>query len=192
MRLTKTIKDQIISAIMADVPEVDYDTLIQDTAVKEGLKTVPPEIMRLKDKYPEWIKGENYFYIPNFRSLCILHSSDSKSVENTKGIIAPLIKKYNDQVYERKTMKAKLEASFASITTDTKFAELFPDFVKYMPSEVKSATGFAVATTEVLDGLKKLGWPKEAAKPAEKPVKSARKAAVKAMQVKTCKPESKQ
>ena len=28
MRLTKTIKDQIISAIMADVPKVDYDTLI--------------------------------------------------------------------------------------------------------------------------------------------------------------------
>ena len=192
MRLTKTIKDEIIAAIMADVPKVDYYTLIQDTATKEGLKTVPPEIMRLKDKYPEWIKGEKFFYIPNFKSLCILHSSDSKSIETTKGIIAPLVKKYKDQLDERKAMEAKLEASFASITTDTKFAELFPDFVKYMPSEVKPATGFAVATTEVMDGLKKLGWPKEAAKPAEKPVKSARKAAVKAMQVKTCKLEPKQ
>lgn len=188
MRLTKTIKDEIIDAIMDDVPKVDYDTLIQDTAIKEGLKTVPPEIMRLKDKYPEWIKGEKYFYVPNFRSLCILHSSDSKSIETTKDIIAPLVKKYNEQIDERKAMQVKLEASFASITTDTKFAELFPDFVKYMPSEVKPATGFAVATTEVLDGLKKLGWPKEAAKP----VKSARKAAVKAMQVKTCKLEPKQ
>lgn len=181
MRLTKTIKDEIIDAIMDDVPKVDYDTLIQDTAIKEGLKTVPPEIMRLKDKYPEWIKGEKYFYVPNFRSLCILHNSDSKSIEITKGIIAPLVKKYNEQIAERKAMQAKLEASFASITTDTKFAELFPDFVKYMPSEAKPATGFAVATTEVLDGLKKLGWPKEAAKPAEKPAKSARKAAVKAV-----------
>ena len=177
---------------MADVPKVDYDTLIQDTAIKEGLKTVPPEIMRLKDKYPEWINGEIYFYVPNFRSLCILHSSDSKSIETTKGIIAPLVKKYRDQLDERRAMEAKLEASFASITTDTKFAELFPDFVKYMPSEVKPTAGFAVATPEVLDGLKKLGWPKEAEKPAEKPVKSARKAAVKAMQVKTCKLEPKQ
>ena len=185
MRLTKTIKDQIIAAIMADVPKVDYDTLIQDTAIKEGLKTVPPEIMRLKDKYPEWIKGESYFYISNFRSLLILHSSDSKSIETIEDIIAPLVKKYKDQISERSAMKAKLKASFASITTDTKFAELFPDFVKYMPSKVKPATGFAVATTEVLDGLKKLGWPKEAAKPAAKPaaepVKSARKAAVKAV-----------
>lgn len=192
MRLTKTVKDQIISAIMADIPEVDYDTLIQDTAIKEGLKTVPPEIMRLKDKYPEWINGEKYFYVPNFRGICLWHSSDSKSIETTKGIIAPLVKKYKDQLDERKTMRAKLEASFANITTDTKFAELFPDFVKYMPSEVKPATGFAVATTEVLDGLKKLGWPKEAAKPAAKPAKSARKAAVKAMQVKPCKLEPKQ
>lgn len=47
MNLTKTQKSQIVSAIMADVPRIDYAKLVRDYVQAEALKLMPPEVLAL-------------------------------------------------------------------------------------------------------------------------------------------------
>lgn len=49
MQLSKTHKEQIVNAILKDVPEVDYSKLIREYLQAEAVKLMPPEVRAVYD-----------------------------------------------------------------------------------------------------------------------------------------------
>lgn len=158
MRLTNYLRANLVTAIMADVPRIDYKSLIPDAAMKAAISIMSPEAAKLYKTHPDWA-GKGSVYVKDHGYVVVPFASVTVVVDAVNAAVKDLVIKSDLQNEETSAMRGKLSASFSNITNTKDFAQRFPDFAQYLPEDEKVVANLP-ATTEVMDLLAKSGWPK--------------------------------
>ena len=150
-RLTKEIRGLMSDAILADVPKVDYESLIQDYINKQAFAQLPAV---LKARELDGYLGEKYIgdfgvYVRNTKYIPT--EEDKNFVRTQKSLWST----QNDSI---RSLRRNLTALLYSFRYVEDIEEQAPEFVKYIPTEQKPITNLpAVQLTQQLTAL---GWPK--------------------------------
>lgn len=155
-KLSKGIKEEIVDAIIRDIPTIDYRAQLEAVARADSL-----------EKLPEALK------------LAIKNDSSVLAHVNTDSIRCPYWAqvfgrdyKPEGQVYEKlkelanmddaqrdkiRQLRRNLTAMFETVMTEKAFRERFPEFVQYFPEAIKTSN---LPVTQVMTELMQVGWPK--------------------------------
>jgi hypothetical protein len=164
MRLTKTDKQAFVTAVMNDVPEVDYNEICRKEVTAWCDARMPEEVKAVMKKYPEWI-NQTYFSTPYGLSNVSIVAPESIYTDGCGEFGTRLhelarLKKLQDE--QRGDMKRKVEAMIEPCTTLKQAKERLPEFEKYLPKErTGTGVGNLPAVANVVAALMEAGWPKD-------------------------------
>lgn len=165
MRLTKAMKEEIVSSILRDVPKVDHTdkivALVQQYAydsLPDELKAVPKAIlMEYLDPGTVWNCRDNlgvetsiHIITDKFKCKLELYPELVKLVEEQKAAKEA-----------RSELKRTLINNIYAISTVKQFEQRYPELVKYLDKPVVHA---GLPTFPLTDMLTKAGWNPEASK----------------------------
>ncbi len=165
MRLTNTLRDAFINAVMNDVPKVDYQEKLSKRVAVVVQNLYPKKVGEAIKESPEWFSkcyfckgGMAVHYIgpPSHRTTDRFESEIFADSE-----VASIVKEHQDQNVKLYRLRARLKEVAYGVSTRKQLAEVLPEFEKYMPLEPLSATKNLPATTGVYNDFVKAGWPKE-------------------------------
>ena len=168
--LNKTLKRQLVGLAMQDVPQIDYDSLIRDKAVKMGKASIPKEVLDFMDKYPRFSPPARELYYQGFGYVRFYGDpEDANLIPEINKAIAPLISKRTEQAKARRKLATELEALLSNIRTHKQLQLQVPELTPYLEKLVPVApvTQNLPATTETFAKLRAAGWKPKAVK-AEK------------------------
>lgn len=181
MRLTMSLRDKIIREILADVPKVDYTTLIT-AHVRESCKRVlPPAIAALIDTPEEHRLNQLHMYVTNsIGQMCgvgsvyapgVVHSDmNPVGMGTTYGVhnffTREDCKEYNrlvglasEQHISLQDIERELRTTLRPYSSTIKLLEDFPKFKKYIPPEPEVTQNLPmVVNTKAVDLLISSGW----------------------------------
>lgn len=174
--LTKTMREQIVCSILADIPFDDGVQAARDAALDAALALLPPKVRAVWDD-PD-IRGyiatrviytngsdigvntpvnEDTYWGSNGRDermARLFGEAGATAIEQA----AMDVQKRRE---ERDAVKNRLTAAVASVRTVKAFREAYPDLAKYAPAEVEKVANLP-ATTDLMDTLKAAGLKMEA------------------------------
>ena len=167
MRLTQSIRDSFVRAVLADIPKEDYIGQIQKLTQDYLRKKMPKEVAALYDN--KELRGEylNYHFIsvPDgsgyHRSVCVF-GPKIECAEMPKSItdkIDKLAEKNAIQQDTLKKLKADVKRLIISVNTRAALVKAAPELEKYLPEETEKTKQLPVATG-VVTALVDAGWPK--------------------------------
>lgn len=165
IRLTKTMREEILMKIMNDLPKVDYMTQIIDLCKKDIQKQIPEPIRKLIGTEHEvrLSLGETRIILPNHYCIIriVVHGAlyGADVTEETRKIANDLAILLSTQMKTRKELEKKVEATLAAYTTVAKLREACPQFDKYLPNEAAINHPMTVTSSPIPD-LQAAGWPK--------------------------------
>lgn len=159
MRLTKAMKDEIVSSIMRDVPKVDHTDKIVALAQQYAYDSLPDELKAV----PRAILHE---YLS---SGTVWNCRDNLGIETSIHVITDkfklklelypeLIKLVEEQKANRKArneLTRNLVNNIYAISTVKQFEQRYPELVKYLDKPVVHA---GLPTFPLTDMLTKAGW----------------------------------
>lgn len=159
MRLTKAMKNEIVSSIMRDVPKVDHTdkivSLVQQYAydsLPEELRAVPKEILA-EYLYPGtvWNCRDN---LGIETSIQIITNKFEFKLERHPEL-AKLVEEQKAAKESRNELKRTLVNNIYAISTVKQFEQRYPELVKYLDKPVVHA---GLPTFPLTDMLTKAGW----------------------------------
>lgn len=175
-RLTKSMRDNIMSNIMADVPVKNYRDILSEFLNKSCLTLLPPEIQafhgtpawRFISVQQVWFDGIGHISVaglPESSWSSFAHNNPDpiwKALSNildTEGIFEQF-KVYTKQRLE---MRDKLKHLLASASSVKKLREvLAPDLHDYIPEDDEIVTA-NLPVPAIVEELKAMGFPQKAA-----------------------------
>jgi hypothetical protein len=151
---------------MQDVPQIDYDSLIRDKAVKMGRASIPKEVLDFMDKYPRFSPPARELYCRDFGYIRF-HGDpeDANLVPEINKVIAPLVAKRSEQAASRRKLAAELAALLSNVRTHKQLQLQLQSLAlisKLVP--VVPLTQTLPATTETFAKLRAAGWKPKTAK----------------------------
>lgn len=176
MRLTNTIRDAFVTAVLADTPKVDYQTECRKV-IEQHLKDImPPKIAAaLKDPACAEYFSHNYVTWDSspWGSMAFLaapmpanskhgyyHIKDMETVHK----LNTLVTNYKAQLKQRDELQQKLQAAIYGFTTVKAALQAMPEFAKYLPDPEKPADRSVPAVANLVADLMAAGWPDEGKK----------------------------
>ena len=165
MRLTKAMKEEIVSSILRDVPKVDHTdkivSLVQQYAydsLPEELRAVPKEILA-EYLYPGtvWNCRDN---LGIETSIQIITNKFEFKLERHPEL-AKLVEEQKVAKQARNELKRTLINNIYAISTVKQFEQRYPELIKYLDKPVVHA---GLPTFPLTDMLTKAGWNPEASK----------------------------
>jgi Nucleotide modification associated domain 5 len=163
MRLTNYIRDAFVSAVMQDVPKVNYDEQIRAKYKEAMLALMPPELVGHYEKNKDWF-NHGYRHVPgchlSINVVCPDGEHRDPKPEHQKQIDA-LAEAYRNQRKTRTELQAKLHGVAYGCTTRKALAEALPEFEKYLPKEDEKPSKSLPALANLVADFTKAGWPKE-------------------------------
>jgi phosphoglycolate phosphatase-like HAD superfamily hydrolase len=162
MRLTNYRRDAFVSAVMADVPCINYQEQAEKLITDDAYNQMPAEVKAVFDNKltTHWLHTKFYY----FRSM-VFSSVAFKAPENyeptpeTREKLVALNEAKAKQQATHNDLKNKLVAAIYSVTTVKAARELLPEFLDYLPDEEKPTKNLP-AVANLLDDLKAAGFPK--------------------------------
>lgn len=181
MRLTNSIRSDLITAIMADVPKTDYKSLFQDAARKkiEALQKAAGiagiDHARLNYTSVE-VRPPHIEYGNRMSAAAHGLTADETKPLKTDPELVQLVLDNEAQSKVRTELIGKLNTKLNEFHTIEKLLAAAPEFKPYVPASApKPPTPMLPACTDVLVDLAKVGWPK-GKKPAAKKAPAKRTA----------------
>lgn len=164
MKLNTADRDAFVTAVIGDVPSVDYVTQAHLIVLDEVGAKLPAKVRAVWDskELRGYVRCDNYFRANGFNtSFAIPLGGYTPSAANIKKLQA-LADKYSAQRKQRDDLRAKVRAVIESCTTLKQAKERLPEFTKYLPAErgTTGVCGLPVIANVVAD-LSKAGWPKD-------------------------------
>lgn len=159
--LNKTLKRQLVGLAMQDVPQIDYDSLIRDKAVKLGRASIPKEVLDFMDRYPRFSPPAQELYYRDFGYIRFYGDpEDANLVPEINKVIAPLVAKRSEQAASRRKLAAELEALLSNVRTHKQLQLQVPELSPYLEKlvPVVPLTQTLPATTETFAKLRAAGW----------------------------------
>jgi len=164
-RLTKDMKNQIVQAVIADLPPlVDNSEAVRKVIQAVAVERLPPLIQRAwKDSATRpWIKtgylftGETTVTFPTNEDG--YHAG--RSLREHLLIQAAIQAGYDARALRDKA-ESELRRGVDLCTTVEQFKRAFPDLVAYLPDTPKAAAANLPAQLSTMAALKAAGFPKE-------------------------------
>lgn len=159
MRLTNSIRDAYIQAVMDDVPSKDYTEDIRKATMQAAIDALPPKVRAVWDDQETrvWVPsqychdGRQSYQIPG------LYNARNKVIEAPQ--VAALVAARKAQDAAREALKSKLKGVAYACTTRKALADALPEFLQYLPPEVSPSTNLP-ALANVVTEFTRAGWPK--------------------------------
>jgi len=166
MKLTNCHRQAFVSAVLLDIPEVDYRAQFQKLIEEDMLVTAPPKIAAvLKDKELRHylINGYSSFHPGGYYSALggVSVYRDYKPSIPASLKIEELQALGKAQKESREAIEAQISGVIKSCTTLKSAQDRLPEFVKYLPEEDAKGT-MLPAIANLAAELAKMGWPKGA------------------------------
>ena len=159
--LNKTLKRQLVSLAMQNVPQIDYDSLIRDKVAKMGRASIPKEVLDFMDKYPRFSPPVRQVYYRDFGYVSF-HGDpeDANLVPEINKVIAPLVTKRSEQAASRRKLTTELEALLSNVRTHKQLQLQVPELSSYLENLVPVIPVMQTlpATTETFAKLRAAGW----------------------------------
>jgi len=165
-RLTKYQRQAFVTAVMHDVPTVNYEEQAHKLVKDAAIAILPPQIQAIAadKKLCHYLDTTSHwfgYHKGNFGSVTVYggHNGNymTKEVEEKLDAIVQLSQAQDERLND---MQAKLKGAIESCTTDKMARERLPEFIKYLPEpEVKSQ--YLPAISNIVADLVTLGWPKD-------------------------------
>ena len=165
MRLTTYHRAAILKAALNDVPQVDYEQLARDAAMKVAVAMLPSDVRAIWKKY-----GTSTIFTDNiWLERCgIVHmklpylSGEHKKLEKTaREAVEEIHQLHLAQVKQMEELKVGLYGALVAITTIKALKAQLPELAKYAPTEPERSSNLP-AIANVMANLMKAGWPKPA------------------------------
>lgn len=163
MRLTNYQRDAFISAIMNDVPKIDYQTQAEAIAKEDAYNQMPVKVKEAfndKTLLPYFHKQYFYFRGMNFCSVTIYAPEGFDVGADAKTKLHELNDLKNSQQENRNALESKLRGAIYSVSTLKAARELLPDFLDYLPEEDKPTKNLPAVANLIVD-FKAAGFPKD-------------------------------
>lgn len=169
MKLTNTLRDAFIHAVMQDVPSVDYAEMLRKEAADAVVAALPEALRKAwaveanrpyiqtcsRDfggvgiyvpGYSRWVDGR-HTYFP------AVAAAASKKLDDLAG-------KHDSQEEARKSLRSKLRGAAYAASTRKQLAEMLPEFERYLPPDEAAANRSLPVVTNLVADFVKAGWPK--------------------------------
>ncbi len=162
MRLTQSIRQSFVRAVMDDVPKIDYAEKVCKLAQESALRALPPPIAKAsKDKELSKHLESSYCGFGHGISTRVPGRIQRENFnEADKQALADLVAKHLEQDEQRDKLEDKLNSCAQSCSTRKLLAEMLPEFSKYLPAEYEPLKNLPVVTG-LVDDFTKAGWPKK-------------------------------
>lgn len=156
MRLTNSIRAEIVNSVMADTKKVDYVAQACD-AVKKRIVAAAPKVIRDAYKFDSSAFRHESMYRDgvhvNFPVLF-----DGARVIATDAEIAPLLEAHKSQERARSEAKKAVSQLLSACATTNAVIAVAPELGKYLPTDEPKKC--LPVTTGLTDKLAAAGWPK--------------------------------
>lgn len=166
MRLTNTLRDAFVRAVMNDVPKVDYqeqaDKIIHEFLDKKFAEVFGDKVTRRQAGELSWLRGCSV-RTPGGLSNPYTYCAGYGVIEGTPAWkkLEELAAKHTAQANTLAALEEKLRGAAYAVTTRKALVELLPEFEKYLPSDDSKATkAMLPAVANVVSDFVKAGWPK--------------------------------
>lgn len=157
MRLTQSMRDEIVRRVMNDLPEEDFSGQADEVMQAEALKALPAGAAKMMKECPEVF--ERRYYPGGF---FIVYPNGWKGPTKTALKKAECLKqKQEEQQAARNRARRQLVYALRGVTTVKRAKEAYPDLADYLPDESNSGTALAVPSD--LPALKEAGFGNRAA-----------------------------
>lgn len=163
MKLSASDRDAFVTAVMGDVPRIDYEGQAKDMVRAECVAKLPPKVRALWDdkELRGFVRCDSYQHVYGFTgSVAVPPVGYTMTAATTKKVKA-LADKHAAQRKQRDALRDKVKAVIQGCTTLKQARERLPEFAKYLPAE-RGSTGATdlPAVANVVADLTKAGWPK--------------------------------
>lgn len=164
MKLSNYVKDAVISAIMQDVPQVDYSRQAEKM-FRDALYAVLPDAVKALLSTPEGYRldsGRVVLPSPVTDSIWVrgaVEKDGEKVSEATRNEVHRLMDLHYKQKKERTALRNKLRNGIYGVNTRAQFIKTFPEFEKYMPAAPEKPSSNLPVDTTVVSSLMQAGWP---------------------------------
>jgi len=166
IRLTKTYREDLVYAIMLDVPKVNYSGQMLEALKKWLSSTVPAHIQKLVAD-PTVVNHLKIGYFSThinsqYVSVGVIgYESGSQHYQTIPPALLAELKdlanKADAQDKARIELRRKLETTLAAFTTVGALRKALPEFTKYLPPADDQPT-YPVAVANTVSALVEMGW----------------------------------
>ena len=165
MRMTNTLRDAFIRAVMQDVPKIDHDEAARKLVLEDSAAQLPPKIKALvrSAETAPFVRTTDYW--TNMSDLGIYRAyaaSGDKYTPAAETLVK--LKALNDakraQEATRNALRARLKSVALGASTRKALADALPEFEKYLPADEPAATRSLPVVANVVAEFVKAGWPK--------------------------------
>ena len=166
MKLTVSDKDAFVSAVMADVPSIDYAAEMWKLVEPHVVAQMPLKIKAVyEDKDLRGCLQNCKVFLPSHIWVIYQPIGQDFRPEKDAALWEQLVALDNlhvEQENARRVLHSKLCVAIRSLKTLAQLKKALPEFEKYMPTEV-TATPNLPALANLVTEFTKAGWPKSRA-----------------------------
>lgn len=171
MKLTNSIRDSFINAVMQDVPSGDYQKQAKDIFEKPALDAMPAAVARIyKDPKTKGYVSLTYIsfagfshYIPHGNPRPLLAHDAENFLGSKTEELEKLRQAYKDELTKNRELRNRLNSVVYSCSTRKQLLEALPEFEKYLPA-LTDKTVDLPAVSNVVGAFMEAGWPKDSPK----------------------------
>ena len=162
MRLNQSHKQMVITAIMEDVPKVDYNEQFRTLVMSYWKRYAMPEVKALVEKgHADQLCDQYWSSNRPSGSVCtqgyvVLSSEDQAAFREARDKIN---KQRDEQDKSRRVLRARISATVNSCSTLKQLKDRLPEFEKYFPKDQPAPTPNLPVANLIAD-LQAAGWPK--------------------------------
>lgn len=162
MRLNQSHKQMVISAIMEDVPKVDYSRKFRELVNGYWNAYALPAVKAMVEREQTDQLNRQFWPAIGLDSVCTFGKVELPAVAQAayKSSVAALTEKKAEQDKSRRELKAKISATVNSCSTLKQLKERLPEFEKYFPKDQPAPTPNLPVANLIAD-LQAAGWPKD-------------------------------
>lgn len=164
MKLTNTLRDAFIRAVMNDVPEIDYDDQIRTHLLEEAVAKLPTPLQDVWRKNSDLRPYFNTVYIRRYTGSHYIGVHAPYAEEPDEPFDSQKLKelcaKAQTQHKLREDLRTRLRACAYGATTRAALAKMLPEFEKYLPADEAAACRTLPAVANVVADFVRAGWPK--------------------------------
>lgn len=169
--LNKTMRREIVSSVMADLPKLEGEQAIRDMVLKAAVERLPPKVRAVWDdpKLRGFIETST-IYEAGIGVAIPVHGDDFWAAtrravhclgEEGAAAFSAAVKEYRGRAEERSAVRERLEQALSAVRTVKQFREAYPELAKYAPDDVTPVRNLP-ATTDLMEKLKAAGLKPEA------------------------------
>lgn len=165
-RLNTYQRQAFVSAVMHDIPKIDYEAQAHALVKEAAFAALPPQVRAIAadKKLNHYLATQSHWFgyqNGGFSQVTVFQGRGESYLtpEVTKKLDA-IIEAAQAQRERMAEMESKLKAAINACSTDRIARERLPEFESYLP-EKEEKTQYLPAVANIVADLMSLGWPKD-------------------------------